>query len=337
MESRRDIQIDNIKGLLIYLVVLGHILSLDFRGSNLVSAVLYSVIYSFHMPCFIFLSGYLVKDKLASNNYYKQSHMLLIYYLFGYLLVIVTKSLMSGTLVIINPFTPPIALWYLFTLFILRTLAPWLVKVKLVVPWCFILSLILGLTSCIGSEFSLSRTICMMPYFAVGLLVDKDIIDRIRKTNIIIKIIIVSSGVAIETLFMYLFMKIGKFNYSILWMKNGYAESNIDNLEGIVFRAGLCFVSLTICLALFVSMTNKKCFLTKWGRNSLAVYLLHTVFYLILRKYMCLSEEVYASNCSVIIPVIISGIIVLILSTNCVSTAINKITLRLGKITYSIE
>lgn len=334
MDNSRDIQIDNIKGLLIFLVVLGHILSLGFRESNFVSAIIYSVIYSFHMPCFIFLSGYLVKDKLASNNYYKQNHMLLIYYLFGYLLVIVTKSLMSGTLVILNPFIPPIALWYLLTLFILRILAPWLIKVKLIIPWCIILSIIVGLTSCIGSELSLSRTICMMPYFATGLILDKDIVDKIRNTSRIIKIIIVSMGGVIEILFMYLFMRIGKFNYNILWMQNGYAESNIDNLEGIVFRAGLCFVSLTICLALFVSMTNKKCFLTKWGRNSLAVYLLHIVLYLILRKYMCLSEEVYASNCSVIIPVIISVIIVSLLSTNSVNAVLNNIMQIFGRVTY---
>lgn len=334
MDNKRDIQIDNIKGLLIFLVVLGHILSLEFRQSNFASAVLYSVIYSFHMPCFVFLSGYLVKNKLASNNYYKTSHMLLIYYSFGYLLVLATTSLLSGKLIVLNPFTPPIALWYLLTLFIMRVLAPWLVSVKLIVPWCIILSLISGLTRCIGGEFSLSRTICLMPYFVIGLLIDDDVLNRIRNAKNNIRILIVSIGVVVETLFVYLFKVIGKFNYNILWMQNGYEESNIDNVEGILFRAALYFVSLVVCCVLFVLITKEECFLTKWGEHSLAIYLLHIICYLILRKCMYFSDEIYTNSLSITIPIIISVIIVVLLSANCVTTILNNVMNIFGRITY---
>ena len=56
----RDDNIDIIRGILIVLVVLGH------YGEGL----LHDVIFLFHMPVFLILSGYLFKrDKLLDSEY----------------------------------------------------------------------------------------------------------------------------------------------------------------------------------------------------------------------------------------------------------------------------
>ena len=59
----RNESIDVIKGTLIFLVIIGHILlgSLDNNG-------LRYFIYSFHMPIFFFLSGYLLNLQKISKN-----------------------------------------------------------------------------------------------------------------------------------------------------------------------------------------------------------------------------------------------------------------------------
>lgn len=49
----RNYRMDNIKSFLILCVVLGHMLELSGTGGW------YRVIYSFHMPAFIFVSGFL--------------------------------------------------------------------------------------------------------------------------------------------------------------------------------------------------------------------------------------------------------------------------------------
>ena len=53
--KKREYQYDNLRFLLIALVVLGHLLEIagDFPHREL----LYELIYSFHMPAFLFLSG----------------------------------------------------------------------------------------------------------------------------------------------------------------------------------------------------------------------------------------------------------------------------------------
>lgn len=58
--NRRNYQMDNLKCLLIFSVVFGHMLEL-FMGKNSPERVIYLVIYSFHMPflllCPVFLRG----------------------------------------------------------------------------------------------------------------------------------------------------------------------------------------------------------------------------------------------------------------------------------------
>ena len=66
--SNRDPFLDNAKILLILLVVLGHILLLD-KGRASVTSIEW--IYSFHMPLFVFISGFFTKigsrDKFVSQ------------------------------------------------------------------------------------------------------------------------------------------------------------------------------------------------------------------------------------------------------------------------------
>lgn len=63
--NTRNRSIDAIKGILIFLVVIGHVLP-----GSLDENVIRYVIYSFHMPAFFFVSGYLLDMKrLAGQNY----------------------------------------------------------------------------------------------------------------------------------------------------------------------------------------------------------------------------------------------------------------------------
>ena len=59
-EKKRNAYFDNLKGILIFLVVLGHVLS-SFAGEGSVARWLYLLIFSFHMPVFLFVSGYFAK------------------------------------------------------------------------------------------------------------------------------------------------------------------------------------------------------------------------------------------------------------------------------------
>ena len=103
----RDYRIDGIKWLLIVLVTFGHVI--EPALSNPIANKLYSIIYIFHMPLFVFISGYYAnvkdKEKLISKGF-----MLLE----TFLVVMIPQCFYYGS--IIPLLTPENSGWYLISL-----------------------------------------------------------------------------------------------------------------------------------------------------------------------------------------------------------------------------
>src|SRR5699024_5982800 len=66
MTSKKDLKISNVKGLLIILVVFGHLLEIYKDNYN----ELFRFIYAFHLPLFIFVIGLLAKRMRVSKIVY---------------------------------------------------------------------------------------------------------------------------------------------------------------------------------------------------------------------------------------------------------------------------
>ena len=69
---------DNLKFILIFLVVLGHILE-PLISDSINLKRLYIFIYTFHMPAFIFISGLFSKKAVEEKNYKKIFEFIIIY------------------------------------------------------------------------------------------------------------------------------------------------------------------------------------------------------------------------------------------------------------------
>lgn len=83
MTKERDYFFDNIKAVLIFLVVLGHFLLPIHEGGN-VLVLIKRLIYVFHMPLFVFVSGYFSKRiyKDGKYNFKKILYLIKAYILF---------------------------------------------------------------------------------------------------------------------------------------------------------------------------------------------------------------------------------------------------------------
>ncbi|MBC1458512.1 acyltransferase family protein [Listeria newyorkensis] len=104
----KDVKFSNIKGILIFLVVLGHLL-LIVRG-GMESLIL--LIYSFHMPAFIFLNGYFAKNV----TWKKVLNLLLLYIIFQSFYAVITYVTHYGEIFTFRFTTPIFHLWYLVSL-----------------------------------------------------------------------------------------------------------------------------------------------------------------------------------------------------------------------------
>lgn len=167
--TQRNFFIDNIRGILIMLVIIGHYLELFFAFSIIRS--LFIFIYLFHIPLFVAISGYLSKENFSLLKNFKK--ILLPYIIFQIIYVLLAYLLHDEH---IGTFTIPFwFLWYLPALFVWRFLIYIFKKINLYVLLgsSVLISFLVGAVNYIGYELTLSRIIFFFPWFVLGFLMNK--------------------------------------------------------------------------------------------------------------------------------------------------------------------
>ena len=178
MEIKREYKYDNIKCIMIFFVVFGHLLE-SINGK--ISDQIYIFIYTFHIPILVYVSGYFSKGNIKSITKYIYIYLIwqTIFYLFD---VNVLK-----TNIIFSLAVPNWTMWYIFALIIwnlaIKFWDKFLTQDYLTVLICSIcMSLLISFFNEVGYEFSASRIITFFPYFLLGYINKKKMIKNF-KTN----------------------------------------------------------------------------------------------------------------------------------------------------------
>lgn len=159
----RNNHVDALKGAAIFFVVLGHLLESGI--SDRFNAYLYAMIYSFHMPLFVFLAGLFAKETLSErdgDNIVKRIVLPLIAFQIAYTLYV---QFVPGWTY--GPLQPYWLLWFLVSLLLWRIIMPvFRSPIGLIVSFC--LAIAAGYYPQIGYDFSISRTVYFLPFFIIG-------------------------------------------------------------------------------------------------------------------------------------------------------------------------
>lgn len=267
LEKKRLIYMDNFKGILIFLVVFAHFFYGYFNCGDIVKDIV-TIIYLFHMPLFMFVSGYLSSKSPSKDSFYK----LLLYY--G-----VFNTLMMIYLVTFNGYNPSFinsynSYWYLITLILMRLSVKYIDKVKFIIPISIVISLLCGFYS--WNITAISKTLVLYPFFLIGYKMDKDkfmeFISSRKFKHYILGIVLF-----VVTLLIGYFVVT-----NVSFTKGMLTLGKYSSVKGIINRAiMLGFSILTLITCLYIIPNKKVPFISKWGRNSLYIYVTHRFFTLI--------------------------------------------------------
>ncbi len=271
----RNNRIDNIKAVLIMLVLLGHLYEkVSFPGS----AVQYFFIYSFHMPLFALLSGYCHKPGKSSAIFKTVLYPYIIAQTLSCLAEPVSLYFISGhwNPIYLRYHTPVWALWYLFALAIWKIFTDSLSFIRksgiLIFALTVGISIWAGFSWDIGYFLSASRIIAFYPFFFCGVWLKKYYPNLFScRSGRKEKLLGLGGMAAAIGLSAFLF---GKFPAESFYNAECYASYGCPWWSRLVSYPA----SAGVFLFLLMWMPDRKVpILTRVGTNSLFVYLLHTI------------------------------------------------------------
>jgi fucose 4-O-acetylase-like acetyltransferase len=291
----RDYRIDNIKAFLIFCVVLGHLCELFDIGG------LYRVIYTFHIPVFIFVSGFFAKfngKKIVRNLICPYIIFQILYLIFD--MFITGSSFEAGKIQFTRPYW---LMWYLFAMILYHLLIPFIESqgnlIVAVIISCA-LSLLAGFDNRIGYFLSFGRFLTYLPYFVLGMAFRKLSLEKsLCKKRL--KFISAAIAIAVSIL-------IGRYIYigrNVLYGALSYSTVGYT----ISLKAALLFLGINWCFFFMWIMPKRQIpVISIIGQNTLPVYLLHGFIKLYLEK-QC-NIFVYSKTVNMMLAVLISSLIV---------------------------
>lgn len=300
---------DNIKFILITLVVIGHLAD-EFTNKSGVYRSIFLFVYAFHMPLFIFVSGLFHNEK----NIVKKS----IFYIsigFLYKIVTVITDIFQGNKNISFSFLSDGGVsWFMFVL-ATYTVLLYIIRnenKKYILFSSIILALFIGYDSSIGDFLYLSRTIIFFPFYLLGTMIKSEDIINFKKKYKFIYIF----SIFIFVLWLVLcFCKIDLL-YKLRYLftgRNAFYEPIIK--YGPLARLFCYTVSTLLCISVIILTPSKQIkFITDMGKNSINVYFWHWKIYIILEKLFYISSLFYFGVFGKITFLFIAVIISIILS-----------------------
>ena len=257
MKQRTDSQgvpysylVDNIKVVLIFLVVFNHLIAFQLVKVDMVVRYVWYGITIFHMPAFIFISGYLSKKP---QDVLKNVKNLLIPYILGYSLTwyayIWTGRSMDYEL--LRP--SGTVMWYVLALFIYRLTIEALGKIRFIVPLSIIFALWAGTRPEFTTYLSSSRIVVFFPYGIPNFMIANEIPVDIFRGN------------------------------------HTYQLSGMDDITGMLIRLLMYLVSFVLVLTFLALIPDVKLPVTFVGRNTMGIYFFHYPIMIVLNGLLLLS------------------------------------------------
>ncbi len=279
--NSRNYYFDNVKLILISLVVFGHLIEpLIFNSSF---RFIYMIIYSFHMPLFIFVTGYFAKPNLNGVNklwklFIKYE---IIYGLCGIILFLIFKPelpMRESEPLIFTALQPIWLLWYLLSLIWWRYL---LVLIKKYRYFWLILVFAIIAHNFLNFNFrvlSIGRTLSFAPFFFAGYYVKENGLNIVeyKKYRKILFILVIG--------LVWFWTYYGQaINEEVLYGAYSLSNINFEYQKIVEIKALMYIIAIYTGLIVLLFVTHDKRSYSEYGKDTLPIYIYHGLIIMVLK------------------------------------------------------
>jgi fucose 4-O-acetylase-like acetyltransferase len=265
--ATRDPWLDNAKMALVTLVVIGHtwVLLPDTTTNNW----LYDFLYSWHVPAFVFVTGYLSRSFTWAPRRLRAlvTTVVVPYIVFESFIALFRIRFGDEQLegIFADPHWP---MWYLSALFFWRLMTP-IFRARLwAVPVAVLISLGAGIYA--GDTLDTARVLGLLPFFVLGLHATPERLERLHHTRARVVGLAVLAAIFVLARFTDVWI-----NTEWLYYRSRYDELALSDPESVLVRAVLILIGVAGTFAFLAFVPRVEGWFSRMGRWTLVVYLFH--------------------------------------------------------------
>lgn len=267
----RDPFFDNAKYLAIVLVACAHSWE-PFLPQNRAVLALYDVVYAFHMPAFVLISGYFSQrfDAAPKRVRWLITGVLVPYVVFEIGYTLFRRWAGNEPAAAFTLLDPWWLNWFLAALFLWRLTAPLWRSVRWPMAWALVVSVFAAMTPNVGPDLGLQRALQFAPFFVLGLIARPEHFAFVRRRGVRVAALPVMAGAVVLS-----YWAAPRLNRAWFYREHSGQELGVSALAGCVMALALfgCSVVLVACFLSWVPA--HRTWFTVLGAGTLYGYLLH--------------------------------------------------------------
>ena len=337
--TKREPYWDNARFFLILLVVIGHFVDYNTNKSELCKAT-YLFIYIFHMPAFIFISGFFSKKALEQKSkVFKKAIYYFVLFLAYKAFIFILSLLFNKRVPTFLPFSESGIPWFILASSIWLILFYFLKDIKLLplLVLSILIGCFIGYDKTTQDFLSWSRVLVFLPFFAVGYYLTSDkinnFIEQKKNFRFLALVILIISAFLIYKNIGYFYKYRGYFTarnpFSIL----------INGQYGCLVRLITITISFYFMYLFFLLIPYKTTFFSHIGAKTLQIYFWHYPVLYSMNKLKILDFFKATSEPTIFyfILIIFAVILTFILSLNIFGYPLKILEKNISKIIDSIS
>ncbi|MFE7052762.1 acyltransferase family protein [Streptomyces californicus] len=268
---KRDPYFDNVKYLAIVLVAVAHAWEPVMDGSRATRA-LYMLVYTFHMPAFILISGYFSRTFDMSAPKVKRliTGVVVPYVLFETAYSLFKRYADDSPDTAISLIDPFYLTWFLVALFIWRVTTPIWLSLRHPMLVALAISVLASVSPEIGDDLDLQRVLQFLPFFVLGLLMKPEHFQLFRRREVKLLALPVLAAALLFAYWIAPRMQLGW-----LYRANSAQEMDAPWWSGAVMTLAMFGCALALTIVFLAWVPGRARWFTVLGAGTICGYLLH--------------------------------------------------------------